>query len=131
MRCAFYDVTKLLQEDTMRRILVGSCTAIAIMAGALGAASAGQFSAPAHEDSGAIVRIGGDNDNEYSHKYLWGRYQDNGYRYRHRERQRYYRERRGYYYEPAPRYYYAPPPAYYYYPEPEPSFSFGLTLPLH
>jgi len=49
----------------------------------------------------------------------------------YRERPRYYRERRYYYYEPAPTYYY-PPPAYYY-PRPryEPSFSFGLTVPIH
>lgn len=47
-----------------------------------------------------------------------------------------YRERRYYYYEPAPTYYYPPPPPpppVYYYPQPdyEPSFSFGVTLPIH
>jgi len=44
-----------------------------------------------------------------------------------------YRERRYYYYEPAPTYYYPPPPPpVYYYPRPdyEPSFSFGVTLPI-
>jgi hypothetical protein len=35
-------------------------------------------------------------------------------------------------YEPPPAYYYAPPPTYYY-PQPYygPSFSFGLTVPIH
>ena len=53
-----------------------------------------------------------------------------GYGY-YRERPRYYRERRYYY---APNYYCPPPPPpVYYYPRPyyEPSFSFGLTLPIH
>ena len=56
---------------------------------------------------------------------------DGGY-YRYDEPPRVvYEERR--YYAPAPTYYYPPP--VYYYPRPryygEPSFSFGVTLPIH
>ena len=82
--------------------------------------------------------------NDWDHRHRHNEWGDNGYGYGngydngyYRERPRYYhRERRYYYYEPAPSYYYyAPPPAYYYPPPPpryyEPSFSFGLTIPIH
>jgi len=57
---------------------------------------------------------------------------DGGY-YRYYEPPRViYRVRRYYYYEPAPTYYYPPPPPpVYYYPRRDPSFSFGVTLPIH
>jgi hypothetical protein len=58
----------------------------------------------------------------YNHDYRYGNY--------YRERPRYYYGERRYYYQPAPTYYY-PPPAYYaprYY---DPSFSFGITVPIH
>jgi hypothetical protein len=66
-------------------------------------------------------------------------YYDNGYGYSYyREQPRYYYQPPTYYYpppayyEPPPAYYYAPPPTYYY-PQPyyDPSFSFGLTVPIH
>ncbi len=90
---------------------------------------------------GATPAAADDNDwnNDWNHRHRhhhrqWGNY-DNGYGYGYyRERPRYYyRERRYYYYEPAPTYYYPPPPPVYYYPQPyyEPSFSFGLTIPIH
>jgi hypothetical protein len=55
-------------------------------------------------------------------------YDNNGYGYRYyRERPRYYEAPPAYYYEAPPAYYYeAPPPRYY-----DPSFSFGLTIPIH
>ncbi len=68
------------------------------------------------------------------HRHHHRQWDNGGYGYGYyRERPRYYyRERNYYYYEPAPTYYYPPPPVYYY-PRPyyEPSFSFGLTVPIH
>jgi hypothetical protein len=74
-----------------------------------------------------------DNDWYWRHHRHGGYDNDGGYRYYHRERPRYDYRERGYYYQPAPRYYYAPP-AYYYAPPPryyDPSFSFGITIPIH
>lgn len=117
----------------MRQILVGTCVAIALTVTSLGVAVAGQFSAPAITHSDAIVRAGDSRENEY--------YYRNRQNYRHYQRSlregrrlreqgwRNYRYHHRHYYEPAPYGYYAPPPAYYY-PDPDPSFSFGLTLPI-
>jgi hypothetical protein len=73
------------------------------------------------------------NGDWHHHRHHRG-YYDNGYGYNYyRERPRYYYERPTYYYEPPPVYYYEPPPAYYYPQQPyyDPSFSFGLTVPIH
>jgi hypothetical protein len=82
---------------------------------------------------GATPAAADDNwDWNHRHRHHDRGYYDNGYGYGYyRERPRYYRERR-YYYAPAPTYYYPPPPVYYA-PRPyyEPSFSFGLTVPIH
>jgi hypothetical protein len=85
---------------------------------------------------GATPAAADNGDWNHRHRHHDRGYSDNGYGYGYyREQPRfYYRERpRYYYYEPAPTYYYPPPPPAYYYPEPryEPSFSFGLTLPIH
>jgi len=80
---------------------------------------------------GATPAAADNDDWNHRHRHHQG-YYDNGYGYGYyRERPRYYRERR-YYYAPAPTYYYPPPPVYYA-PRPyyEPSFSFGLTIPIH
>ena len=84
---------------------------------------------------GATPAVAHDNDDWYWQRHHHRGYYDSGYGYGYyRERPRYYyRERRYYYYEPAPTYYYPPP--VYYYPRPryyyEPSFSFGVTIPIH
>jgi hypothetical protein len=54
------------------------------------------------------------------HRHHHRNYYNNGYGYRH------YRERPRYYEAPPAYYYEAPPPSYY-----DPSFSFGLTIPIH
>lgn len=82
---------------------------------------------------GATPAAADNDDWNHRHRHHQG-YYDNGYGYGYyRERPRYYyREQPRYYYAPAPTYYYPPPPVYYA-PRPyyEPSFSFGLTIPIH
>jgi hypothetical protein len=112
----------------MKNVLFAAGAALVVATAAF-AASADQFTPPNSGASGAVIRVDDNRyygNNGYNNGYN-NRYYDNGYG--HRERPRYYRERR-YYYQPAPNYYYPPPPVYYY-PQPEPSFSFGLTLPIH
>ena len=77
---------------------------------------------------------GWDNDwnrhHHHRHGGDWRYYNGHGYGYGYGN---YYRPRY-YYYRPAPTYYYPPPPPAYYYPQPYgygPSFSFGLTVPIH
>ncbi|HUL06340.1 MAG TPA: hypothetical protein VLV76_08405 [Candidatus Acidoferrum sp.] len=74
-------------------------------------------------------------DNDWNHRHH--RHNDRGYYHGHGYGYGYggygYRPRY-YYYQPAPTYYYPPPPPAYYYPQPYgygPSFSFGLTVPIH
>jgi len=69
------------------------------------------------------------NQRHWRHHRHWG---NGGYCCGYYQPRYYYRERRYYYYEPAPTYYYPPP--VYYYPRPryyDPSFSFGVTIPIH
>jgi hypothetical protein len=82
---------------------------------------------------GATPAAADNDDWNHRHRHHHQGYYDNGYGYGYyRERPRYYYRERGYYYAPAPTYYYPPPPVYYA-PRPyyEPSFSFGLTVPIH
>ena len=101
-----------------RWITLGALLATTVALGATAAAAESQFDGQSRywtDQYGSWNHPASRYDREHRHSY------NNGYGYRH------YRERPRYYEAPPAYYYEAPPPRYY---DP-PSFSFGLTIPIH